>query len=65
MVYKNTNRTTMMKLCPIVEIDGAEYVALAVQITGIDCKILGQKVCDLSYYRSEIISAVDFIISGV
>lgn len=53
------------KLCPIFEIDGKSYIALTQQIAGIDRKSLGNEVCDLSQYRSEIIAALDFIISGI
>jgi len=49
---------TITRLCPILEIDGNEYVALTQQIAGIDRKALGDEVCDLSQYRSEIISAL-------
>lgn len=55
----------MTKLCPIIEIDDREYIALTSQITGIDRKVLGQKICNFSHYRSGIISAIDFIISGI
>ncbi len=57
--------TKMAKLCPIVEIDNAEYIVLAAQISGVDRHILGQKISNLSAYRDEIISAIDFIVSGI
>jgi toxin CcdB len=53
------------KLCPVLTNDRKEYVALTQQIAGIDRKFLGNEVCDLSQYRSEIIVALDFIISGI
>ncbi|MDD5579758.1 MAG: CcdB family protein [Methylobacter sp.] len=53
------------KLCPLLPIDRKEYVALTQQIAGIDRKLLGKEVCDLSEYRSEIMAALDFIISGI
>jgi toxin CcdB len=53
------------KLCPVLTIDTKEYVALTQQIAGIDRKFLGKAVCDLSLSRSEIIAALDFIISGI
>jgi toxin CcdB len=59
------NKVVITKLCPEVEIEGEKFVALTSQIAGIDRKVLGQKVCDLSEYRSEIFAAVDFIISGI
>ena len=53
------------KLCPILEINGKRFVALTQQIAGIDRKALGKEICNLSRYRSEIIAALDFIVSGV
>ncbi|MGZ8916534.1 MAG: CcdB family protein [Methylobacter sp.] len=49
----------------MLTIDRKEYVALTQQIAGIDRKFLEKAVCDLSHYRSEIIAALDFIISGI
>jgi toxin CcdB len=40
-------------------------VVLTSQIAGVDRNVLGQKICDLSVYRSEIVAAVYFIISGI
>ena len=53
------------KLCPIMSIDGRRFVALTHQLSGIDRKILGKTVANLSRYRSEIIAALDFIVSGI
>jgi toxin CcdB len=53
------------RLCPEVEIEGEKVIALTPQLAGVDRKILGQKICDLSVYRSDIIAAVDLIISGI
>lgn len=53
------------KLCPVLTIDRKEYVALTQQIAGIDRKLLGKEICNLCSYRSEIIEALDFLISGI
>ncbi|AUM11220.1 CcdB family protein [Ketobacter alkanivorans] len=58
-------KAAITKLCPVLEIDGKNFVALTQQIAGIDRKSLGKKAFDLSQYRSEIIAAMDFIISGI
>ena len=60
-----TGTAVISKLCPILDIDNKEFVALTQQIAGIDRKVLGKKICDLSNYRSEVIAALDFIISGI
>jgi len=58
-------KAAITKLCPILEIDGVNYIALTQQIAGIDRKSLGKEICDLSKFRSEIITALDFVISGI
>lgn len=57
--------TVISKLCPVVEIENKKYVALTQQLAGIEKKLLGAEVCDLSQYQTEIISALDFIISSI
>ena len=57
--------TAIAKLCPILEIENKFFIALTQQLAGVERKSLGKEVCDLSRYRSEIIAALDFIISGV
>lgn len=58
-------RAAISRLCPVLDIDGESYVALTQQLAGVDRKTLGKTVCDLGRYRSDIISALDFIISGI
>jgi len=58
-------KAAISKLCPILEIEGKSFIALTQQVAGIDRKSLGKEVSDLSQYRSEIIAALDFIISGI
>ena len=58
-------KAAITKLCPILKIDGRSFIVLTQQIAGIDRKYLGKEICDLSLYRSEIIAALDFIISGI
>lgn len=62
---KLAGKAAITKLCPIVEIEGKSFIALTQQLAGIDRNSLGQRVCDLSQYRSEIIAVLDFIISGI
>lgn len=53
------------KLCPVLSIEGKRFVALSHQLAGVDRKMLGKAIADLSRYRSEIIAAMDFIVSGI
>lgn len=58
-------KNAISKLCPIMEIDGKKFIALTQQLAGIDRKVLKKEVCSLPQYQTEIISALDFIISGI
>ena len=58
-------KAAITKLCPTLEIKGKRFIGLTQQIAGIDRRSLGKGVCNLSQYRSEIIAALDFIISGI
>ena len=53
------------KLCPVMVIDGKRFVALSHQLAGVDRKLLGKAVADLSRHRPEIIAALDLIVSGI
>ena len=53
------------KLCPIVEIKSKKFVVLTQQLAGIDRKVLGKEIADVSACRSEVIAALDFLISGI
>ena len=58
-------KAAISRLCPVLDIEGESYVALTQQLAGVDRKILGKAVCDHARYRSDIIAALDFIISGI
>lgn len=57
-------KAAISRLCPVLEIDGESYVAFTQQLAGVERKTLGKAVCNLAGYRSDIITAMDFIISG-
>ena len=58
-------KAAISRLCPVLDINGESYVALTQQLAGVDRKILGKAICDLGRYRSDIIAALDFIVSGI
>ncbi len=60
-----TGNATISKLCPTLEIDNINYVVMTQQMAGVDRKVLGKEISDLSNYRYEIIAALDFMISGI
>ena len=51
-------------LTPKFDIEGQSFILLTPQIAGIQLTELGSAVTDLSENRFEIISAIDFLISG-
>jgi toxin CcdB len=58
-------KAAITKLSPIMEVEGQPFIALTQQIAGVDRKVLGKEVSDLSHYRAEIVASLDFIISGI
>lgn len=52
-------------LCPIVEIDNKQYALLTHQITTVSATFLAQRKGSLLLNRDEIISALDFLLTGI
>jgi len=52
-------------LCPILHIDEGDFVLLTHQMTSVPASILSSPVQSLEAFRSEIIAAIDFLITGV
>ena len=51
-------------LNPEIQIKNANYILLTQQMAAISIKSIGSIVCDCSSIRQEIISAIDFLITG-
>lgn len=56
---------SLSRLNPVFDIDGECLTAMTQDMAGIDRNQLGPKAYDLALYRSEIIAAVDFLLSGI
>ncbi len=56
---------TLSTLTPMFEIDDKQYVMVTPQLAGIAKRQLGAQVADLSAQRSEIIAALDLLITGI
>ncbi len=52
-------------LCPIIKHGDEELVLMTQQIAGIPTNKIGKPVAELEHYRSEFISALDFLITGI
>lgn len=55
----------MTRLNPEFTIESETYVAVTQQLAGVSRDILGDVAFDLKHLHSDIVSAVDFVISGV
>ena len=53
------------KLCPIMMIERKEYILLTHQITAVPKSLLKKEVTELSSSRTEIITAIDLLITGI
>lgn len=56
---------SLSRLNPVLVLDGERFTAMTQDIAGIDRNQLGALAFDLSSYHSEIIAAVDFVLSGI
>lgn len=56
---------TLRTLTPALEIEGERFVMLTPQIAGIPKSELGAPVARVEQHRFEIISAVDFLLTGI
>ncbi|MCZ4293923.1 CcdB family protein [Vibrio sinaloensis] len=52
-------------LCPVIHIDEGDFVILTHQMASVPTKILREPVNNLSTFRDEIISAIDFLTNGI
>ncbi len=53
------------RLMPTLQIDGAVYVLLTAQLSGMLVRDIGAEVADLAGQRHVIIAALDMLISGI
>jgi len=52
-------------LCPVMIINGKRYALLTHQMTSISTAYLKKKETSLLSFRDEIISAIDFLVTGI
>jgi toxin CcdB len=53
------------KLCPIIKIDEKKFVLLTHQITTVPESFLKTQVAEVETFRTEIISAIDLLFTGI
>ena len=58
------NSKEIKHLHPKIMINDEEFILVTSQLSGVTLDVLDEKICNLSSKRDEIISAVDFMITG-
>ena len=58
-------RHPMARLTPLIEFQGQPYVAMVPELAGLARRHLGPTAGDLGLARSEIIAALDLLITGI
>lgn len=64
MVLVSEAGRTLKELNPGVKIESLDVVLSIPELAGLPVQFLGEKVTNLKHLRSEIISAIDFLITG-
>ena len=62
---QNFKNESMKGLTPDIEYDGEKLLLLTPQIASVPAKTLKNPIGSLSHLRNEIISAIDFSITGI
>ncbi len=59
------NKIEVERLCPVVLIQGKDYVLLTHQLTSVPAAILSKEVSTIEDFRYEILDAIDMLITGI
>ncbi len=62
---ENNKNKLLTQLTPTLTIEGTEYLMLTPQLAGIQRKELGKAIADVGYARTDIINALDFLLTGI
>jgi toxin CcdB len=64
-VETESKEMILSQLMPVLPVQGQNYVVVTPQLAGIPVRELTSKVENLSSFRTEIIAALDMLITGV
>ncbi len=64
LVATGSCKEAITKLCPIISVLGRDVVVSTPEIAGYPVRDLGARVMTASEHRSEILGAIDFLLSG-
>jgi toxin CcdB len=59
------NNTEAERLCPVIPINGSDYVLLSHQLTSVPVSVLSKEEDSIESYRYEILDAIDMLITGI
>jgi len=62
---ENTKNNYPTNLCPIIRINNKEYALLTHQMTSVPISILKKTIGSAESSRNEIVSAIDFVVTGI
>jgi len=61
-----TNKDKVLtQLTPTFVIEGVDYLMLTPQLAGIQRKELGKAITNVEYARTDILNALDFLLTGI
>jgi toxin CcdB len=63
--FETNKDKVLTQLTPTFTIEGLDYLMLTPQLAGIQRKELGKAVADVEYARTEILNALDFLLTGI
>lgn len=63
--YSKRGIKPISHLCPVIEYAGEKWVLYTQELAGVPITHLGKPVGDMSHCRAEIISALDFLFTGI
>ncbi len=64
-VKEKIGKGIIKNLNPIIVIKKKEYILITQQMAGIPMTQIGSSICDCLSERNEILSAIDFLITGI
>lgn len=63
--HDSLGQTDTKRLCPVIQLDGGDFVLLTHQMTSVPKSILKTEVTSLEEFRYEILAAIDMLITGI
>jgi toxin CcdB len=59
------NNTAVERLCPVIPINGSDYVLLSHQLTSVPISTLSKEEVSIESFRYGVLDAIDMLITGI